>query len=111
MQYLIPRSRKFCSISNIFSFVYMGLRPYFGLVGLVEIGMIERGRCNQAPLDLRAQVFHHPREPEPTLVRARPARRSRYAVAAGAIDGMREHQPGRAIRIIGGGDKRLADEF
>jgi hypothetical protein len=34
--------------------VYIGLRPYFGLVGFVEKGMIERGRFNQALLDLRA---------------------------------------------------------
>src|SRR5882724_2661557 len=105
MQYLTPSSRKRSRTSLIFASEYMALPAWH------EIGMIERRCLFQPAPDQRAQIFHHPLEPEPAFVSTRTARVAGCAVCARPVHGMREDEALGAVGIVGVPYQILAYQF
>src|SRR5258707_15160942 len=95
MQYLTPSPRSRSRTSFIFSVEYMALPA------LHEIGMIEWWCLFQPAPDQRAQILHHPIEPNPAFLRTGTARAPRCAICARPIDGMGEDEAFGAVGIVG----------
>src|SRR5258706_13532135 len=105
MQYLTPSPRKRSRTSLIFASETMALPA------LHEIGMIERRRLLQPAPDQRAQIFHHPLEPEPAFVSTGTARAPGCAICARPVHGMREDEAFGAVGIAGVPYQILAYQF
>src|SRR4030088_1285123 len=95
MQYLTPSPNKRSRTSFIFASEYMALPA------LHEIGMIERRCLLQAAPDQRAQIFHHPLEPNPAFLGTGTARAPGCAMCARPVDGMGEDEAFGAVGIVG----------
>src|SRR5260221_8436498 len=105
MQYLTPSPRKRSRTSLIFASETMALPA------LHEIGMIER-RCFLQPApDQRAQIFHHPLEPNPAFLGTGTARVAGCAICARPVDRMREDEALGAGGIVGIPYQILAYQF